>query len=792
MAIYHLSAKIVTRAKGQSVVASAAYRSASHLHDERLDQTFDYTKKGGVEHTEILAPRGAPDWVRDREQLWNAVEKAEKRKDAQLAREIEIALPVELGKNEQVELIREFAQRSFVSRAMVVDLAIHRDNRDNPHAHLLLTTRDITSEDFGAKRRDWNQKETLLAWRAEWADITNLYLAHAGPDIRIDHRSLEAQGIELAPGRKIGVSLERQARPDLPNKIADRVAEQRRIAHENGERIIADPKVALTALTHYQATFTDHDLAKFLHTRTDGAEQFRRAHLKVTASRELVVLGRDDRNRVRYTSREMLEIEKALLERAGEMSARAEHAVLAKRAVAALSQHPLSEEQRAAFATLTEAGDLKGLIGVAGSGKSRLLAAAREAWEAHGYTVKGAALSGIAAENLSLASGIDARTIASLEYAWEGRREPLTARDVLVIDEAGMVGTRQLARVLEAADKARAKVVLVGDPEQLQAIEAGAAFRGILAESTVAELTEVRRQSHGWQQEATQQLAAGDTTKALGGYEHNGRVHPDSTREAARSALLKAWAHDAEERPEESRLILAYTRADVRELSVQARAWRRAHKELGRSEIIQTELGPKEFASGERIYFLRNERSLGVKNGSLGTIESVKNGVLQVKLDTTGDRIAVDTHFYRDLDYGYAATVYKAQGATVDRTYVLATSHYDRHATYVALSRHRESASVFYAAEDFQVPWARRALAPEEAHQRFLDVLSRARPKELVHDYLDREHRMSMAEIEVAQQRAAEEWREKQHARDFGAMPPAALRHEHHFSRPGLEEDLDV
>ncbi|MGC1729203.1 MAG: hypothetical protein WA747_07455 [Steroidobacteraceae bacterium] len=203
------------------------------------------------------------------------------------------------------------------------------------------------------------------------------------------------------------------------------------------------------------------------------------------------------------------------------------------------------------------------------------------------------------------------------------------------------------------------------------------------------------------------------------------------------------------------------------------RAWPREHGELKRGQMIETERGPKEFAAGDRLYFLRNERGLGVKNGSLGTIETIRDRVLEVRLDATGDRVVVDTKFYRDLDYGYAATVYKAQRATVDRTYVLATSHYDRHATYVALSRHRHSAEIFYAAEDFQLPWARRGLSPGDglspvaARQRFLDVLSRARPKELAHDYLDREQMLSMETLGAAQQRAAEQWIKKHHAREF-------------------------
>ena len=232
--------------------------------------------------------------------------------------------------------------------------------------------------------------------------------------------------------------------------------------------------------------------------------------------------------------------------------------------------------------------------------------------------------------------------------------------------------------------------------------------------------------------------------------------------------------------------MLAYTRADVSDLNERARALRKEAGDLGRGEVIETERGAREFAVGDRLYFLRNERSLGVKNGSLGTVEGIKRGVLQVHVDGTDQRIAVDTHLYKDLDYGYAATVYKAQGATVDHTYVLATSHYDRHATYVALSRHRQSATVFYASEDFGAPWDKVALTTAEARRRFLDLLSRARPKDLAHDYLDREaepasdaskvrSRERTFDIAARQQQAAEYWRDRQRARERTPGPVRSL-----------------
>ena len=739
MAIYHLTAKIVSRAKGQSVVASAAYRAGEALDDARYGVTHDYTRKHGIAHAEILAPDGAPAWVHDRQELWNRVEAAERRKDAQLAREIEIGLPKELTHRESVALVREFIAQEFVSQGMIADFAIHRDDENNPHVHILLTLRRATAQGFGYKERGWNAKANLVHWRGAWAEHANVHLARAGLDIRIDHRTLEAQQIELVPGRKIGVGRERQGETTLPRHVSERVAESERIAHANGELILADPAVALQAITRQRSTFTQQDIARFLHTRTHGADQFDAAFLKVTTSNELVALGTDDARRMRYTTQGMLAAEKSLLSRAAVLRGRRGHGVSAATQAAVLAPSNLSAEQRRAFEHVTGEGDAKAIVGVAGSGKSTLLAAAREAWEAQGLTVKGAALSGIAAENLEVASGIRSRTLASYEYAWKEGRDPLTARDVLVIDEAGMIGTLQLERMLAAADRARAKVVLVGDPEQLQAIEAGAAFRGVIGEIGTTELAQVRRQRDGWAREATQALAGGNTPDALIAYEAHGAIHAAGTRAGARTALLADWSREAAGSPGESRLILAYTREDVRQLNDEARQMRKARQELKAGELLTTTRGAREFAVSDRIVFLRNEKSLGVKNGSLGTIEAIERGVLQVRLDGHDEaRVSVETRDYQDLDHGYALTVHKAQGSTVERTYVLASRYFDRHTSYVALSRHRQSARLYYGLEEFAAGTQNGAIDAAAARDRLFSTLSRARPQELAHDYLDR------------------------------------------------------
>jgi hypothetical protein len=382
----------------------------------------------------------------------------------------------------------------------------------------------------------------------------------------------------------------------------------------------------------------------------------------------------------------------------------------------------LSGEQRAAFEHVTDGRGLSVVVGYAGTGKSAMLGVAREAWESAGYTVRGAALSGIAAEGLEHGSGIASRTIASLEHQWGQGREMLTSRDVLVIDEAGMVGTRQMERVLSHAADAGAKVVLVGDPQQLQAIEAGAAFRAIHERHGGVEISEVRRQHDGWQQEATRHLATGRTGLAIHAYEERGMVHVAETREAARGELIERWDRDRQASPGDTRIILTHTNDEVRELNDAARGKLRASGELGNDVAIRAERGERQFASGDRIIFLRNERGLGVKNGTLGTVEQVTPQRMAVRTDD-GRNVAFDTKDYAHIDHGYAATIHKAQGMTVDRAHVLATPGMDSHGAYVALSRHRDGVALHYGRDDFA------------AQSKLVRTLSRERGKDMASDY---------------------------------------------------------
>jgi Ti-type conjugative transfer relaxase TraA len=382
----------------------------------------------------------------------------------------------------------------------------------------------------------------------------------------------------------------------------------------------------------------------------------------------------------------------------------------------------LSGEQRDAFDHVTGQRGLASVVGYAGSGKSAMLGVARDAWEREGYNVRGASLSGIAAENLEGGSGITSRTIASLEYQWKQGREQLSERDVLVIDEAGLTGTRQMERVLSAARDAGAKVVLVGDPEQLQAIEAGAAFRSLTEAHGAVEITEIRRQRDDWQRGATRALATGRTGEAIHSYGESGMVHGAETRDAARAQLVEGWDDARTSDPSKSRIILTHTNAEVRNLNIAAREKLRDHGELGSDVDVKTERGSRDFASGDRMMFLRNERGMGVKNGTLGTVEQVTPGQMAVRTDD-GRSVSFDLKDYAHIDHGYAATFHKSQGVTVDQAHILATAGMDRHSAYVGLTRHRDRVQLHYGRDDFA------------DQSKLVCTLSRERSKDMASDY---------------------------------------------------------
>jgi ElaB/YqjD/DUF883 family membrane-anchored ribosome-binding protein len=241
VAAYRCSVQVVSRGAGRSAVAAAAYRAGVTLRDDRQGIIHDYTRKQDVAHSEILQPAGSPAAFADRETLWNAVEAGERRKDAQLAREVEVMLPRELTHTQNLELVRGYVAEQFVASGMVADVSFHNGHRasdggEQPHAHIMLTMREMTADGFGKKAREWNGAEQLETWRTAWADHANRSLERAGRPERIDHRSLAAQRDEARDRGDTDKAEELSREPMGKVPLAAWQMEQRGISTEAGER----------------------------------------------------------------------------------------------------------------------------------------------------------------------------------------------------------------------------------------------------------------------------------------------------------------------------------------------------------------------------------------------------------------------------------------------------------------------------------------------------------------------------------------------------------------------------
>lgn len=443
---------MLSRARGHRIVASAAAQSATKLRDRYYGIIHNHSQKTGVELAEIRAPAAVPAWVYDRELLWNRVEAAERRKDSQLARAIELSLPVELTAPQSIELLREYVDAEFVSRGMVADIAVRRENPGNPNGYVLLTLRAPNETGFGPKVRIWNRKTNLIDWRAAWACRANVHLASAGHRVRIDHRTLAAQQIDLAPARKKGIGRPLQSVERLPEHLQDRLAEQRQIARQNGAAILQDPTVAIRMLVRQRNIFTQGELIRFLGSRTDGAAQLEAAVSAVMSSSELVPVGAGDGEPARFTSRDLIEAEKSLARRARAMGARRGHEISASMAEAHCAVS-WSDAQRSAFAYVVGEGDCKA-IAMQSNERSEFLAAVRAVFSAGGFRVLSA---------------------VPLQDA-----DPLAKNDVVVLEGCELIELKLLERLLAAVDRARGKIVFAADLQQLQAIGSISPLHGLL------------------------------------------------------------------------------------------------------------------------------------------------------------------------------------------------------------------------------------------------------------------------------------------------------------------------
>lgn len=361
------------------------------------------------------------------------------------------------------------------------------------------------------------------------------------------------------------------------------------------------------------------------------------------------------------------------------------------------------------------------VVGKAGAGKTLALDAARAAWQASGHTVIGCSLAARAAAQLEADAGIPAATISRLTI--ELSRRPLPERSVVIVDEAAMVGTRTLTQLAQLTERAGAKLVVVGDDRQLPAIDAGGGFRALTQTLTPLRLDINRRQHHEWERTALDQLASGRPEPALTAYEAHGRITTGPNAEKTRNRLVADW-HAGQQRSEDGPM-LALHRSDVDDLNHRARRQLKAAGQLAGDEL---ELGGRSYAIGEQVIGRRNDYRTGILNGTRATITALHHQTGTVTVRTSGgEQLKLSRSYLAagHLDYGYALTVHKAQGATWNTAYVLGDDRLYREAGYVALSRARHTTRLYTLNDNDH----------DEHH-----TLAHARPQDRLTNALTRSH----------------------------------------------------
>lgn len=495
----------------------------------------------------------------------------------------------------------------------------------------------------------------------------------------------------------------------------------------------------MRGLTENLSVVTEHQIFRAVAVAAQGRLDAAgiSAHVAdLLASPDVVHLRREGDGAIRYSTREMVEIEAGLGASAAGRRGEGKHPVAIEIIAAACGRGTPSEQQRAVIEQIVGGPDgVTCVQGMAGAGKSYVMGICREAWADAGYHVIGAALAGKAAAGLEEEAKIDSSTIHRLIYDLDNGTQKLTAKTVLVIDEAGMVGSRQMADVLARCEAAGAKLVLTGDTDQLQPVSAGGAFRAIQEQTGALKIDEIRRQREAedrrdksvqdaekklpnWAVRAVHAFAAGQAVDALAAYHEQGRLHVDEDRAGTIGRLVDDWAKNRDPLKPENSLIIASLNADAAQLNREARERIRPSLGAGGVTTVTGRDGntrPLEIREGDRLCFGKNAKVFDpltkakqpIKNGQLSTVETMVPGrkpgewIITAKIDG-GKSVRFSTAEYTDIAHGYAVTTYKSQGVTVDKTYVMGTTAMaSRENIYVQMSRHRKSADLYLNRKDF-------------------------------------------------------------------------------------------
>lgn len=554
MANYHAHIKVLSRST-RNTVRALAYRAGTDLVDRKTGELSSYAHKEEVTYVALLLPDNAPQWAKDLKELVekdrqagvqklsDIAEGAEKRKDSQVYKDFEFSLPHELTREQNIKLINEFVQDQFCQRGITALVNFHEDfdpetGQKKPHCHTVILTRELTETGIHThKNRDWNKQSLLEEWREQLAAYTNFHLQLHGHHSWVDHRSYADKGIDIEPQPKLSRGVrEMEQRLEDPSsnpeqKHTDKAQEFRDTCLKNMYRIMKQPEVVFDIIHKSQSTFMWGDVEKILARYLDDREVFNAYSSKLKNSPNLVMLREIEEGFV-YTTQSMLKKETHLVELATKMSTTQGFEVSQESFDTHVSRYDekfkayggLSPNQKQALRHITQDKQLVAFVGYAGTGKTSILECAQDIWKENEYQVVGLAPTGKAAQNLQQ-SGINAMTVHKFLSQFEQGRCHFNAKTILILDEAGMVDVSRFEELLSVTHSLGVKLVVGGDGQQLQPIEAGPALRLVTGQTGVATLHTVIRQKENRMRKATKDFGQAKTQEAINLYQQKGHLH---------------------------------------------------------------------------------------------------------------------------------------------------------------------------------------------------------------------------------------------------------------------------
>lgn len=695
MAIAFARIQFVKRSEGRNSCQKAAYAGRMKVHDERTGQTFDYSHKGDSVYHEILLPKGVSEEFSKAQLLWSSNEMREKRVNSQVALEGVIALPDDacITMEDRIEITKRAAHHFFVRHGLAVQIDIHapHDNGSgeedhNWHAHFLAPTRSFTEggKDLGEKAREYmaRYREGNLHSGEEYRKIQNDYFKERGIDLVVDDNGIIPQ-VHLGPVRL------RARAAEIMKRHLERVS-----ANENAS---CDPARILEHLTKKQSVFGVKEVERYIRKHVPLEKQ-EKVRVGFWRQRGLVELAEK-----RYTTKEVqkegeriLRIADRIQEKAGFFGIHSNY----KSGGSIAEKYTLSKEQLEVFEGAVYAQRLVCVQGRAGTGKSHVMTAIKEMYESNNFRVRGLAPTANVARDLEDKGFEGAQNLHQFLFQQKNGRDLLGKREVLMVDEAGMVDNLVMQEVQSLAWKKGCQLILVGDDRQLPSVVRGGMFKAFCERYGAHELTEVRRQEVEWQRQMSEGLSQGDVHGAVDLLEKNNRLHWHESKQDSMEALVLQWAKDKGQDSETKTFILEHRNGYAMILNEMVRNVRKEWGELkGTEYACDTFLGTCYISEGDRIQFRKKDKDIGVINGTLGTVKSIKEDLFVIETDH-GKEVAFNPNTFDGYQLGYAGTYHQSQGKTVEKTYVAHSPYSNENLFYVGVTRQQKDVHYFVSKDE--------------------------------------------------------------------------------------------